>query len=84
MNNAYAAQQNNAAHHVRTENSPMAKNAKQLRSKQLLNSEERIKPIASNVGHHGKVLTATFNKDFIDKVQKENNTNKMQDIMVSR
>jgi len=62
----------------------MAKNAKQLRSKQLLNSEERIKPISSNVGHHTKVLTATFNKDYIDKVAKENNTNKLQDLMVSR
>lgn len=60
--------------HVRTENSPMQKhnlNQKQLRNKQLINSEERIKQIP-NVGHHQKVLTATFNKEYIDKVTKDN------------
>jgi len=40
-----------------------------------------------NVQNHSKVLTATFNKDFIEKVTKENMNNKMgglQDLMAQR
>lgn len=47
--------------HMRTENSPVQKNNKQIRSKQLMNSEERV----------------NFNKDFVEKMQRENQNQKM-------
>jgi len=46
--------------HVRTENSPMQKsnhNQKQLRSKQLMNAEERLL---------NQKINANFSKDYID------------------
>lgn len=46
-------------------------NAKQIRSKQLMNSDDRIKPGPSG-SHHQKVNTANFNKDFVEKVNKDN------------
>jgi hypothetical protein len=63
--------------YMKTEHSPVqikSNNIKLPKNKHLLQSEDKLKGMRE--ASHNKVMTATFNQDFIEKMEKEGEMNK--------